>query len=68
MLRFSWVAFEEEQFLGPMYVIEEGSYGSLEAMGCPHKDVQIRSLQTTGFVSPPPPMYVSLPESQGPKQ
>ncbi|XP_072555484.1 uncharacterized protein crybg1a isoform X2 [Paramormyrops kingsleyae] len=49
VLAGSWVAFEEEQFLGPMYVIEEGSYGSLEAMGCPHQDVRIRSLQTTGF-------------------
>ncbi|XP_048831577.1 beta/gamma crystallin domain-containing protein 1 isoform X2 [Brienomyrus brachyistius] len=49
VLAGSWVAFEEENFVGPMYVMEEGSYSSLEAMGCPHQDVRIRSLQTTGF-------------------
>uniref|UniRef100_A0A3Q2Q011 Absent in melanoma 1 protein n=1 Tax=Fundulus heteroclitus TaxID=8078 RepID=A0A3Q2Q011_FUNHE len=34
VLAGSWLAFEEQNFTGKMYVLEEGSYPDLRAMGC----------------------------------
>lgn len=48
----SWVAFEGKNFTGKMYVLEEGSYPDLRAMGCVGGSSSILSLQTAGFVSP----------------
>lgn len=48
-LASSWLAFEGADFSGRLYVLEEGSYPDLKAMGCVH-GASIRSLQTVGFV------------------
>lgn len=47
----SWQAFEGQEFTGNMYVLEEGSYPDLRAMGCVSGSSSILSLQTVGFVS-----------------
>uniref|UniRef100_A0A147A1X1 Absent in melanoma 1 protein n=1 Tax=Fundulus heteroclitus TaxID=8078 RepID=A0A147A1X1_FUNHE len=49
VLAGSWLAFEEQNFTGKMYVLEEGSYPDLRAMGCVGGSSSILSLQTTGF-------------------
>lgn len=48
---FSWLAFEGQNFTGKMYVLEEGSYQDLKAMGCVSGSSSILSLETVGFVS-----------------
>ncbi|XP_058468488.1 beta/gamma crystallin domain-containing protein 1-like isoform X1 [Solea solea] len=45
----SWLAFEGEDFTGRMYVLEEGSYPDLRAMGCDNGGSSIMSLQPVGF-------------------
>ncbi|XP_036405811.1 beta/gamma crystallin domain-containing protein 1-like isoform X2 [Megalops cyprinoides] len=45
----SWLGFEGLQFTDHMYVLEEGDYPTLRAMGCLHPSSAIRSLQTAGF-------------------
>lgn len=45
----SWLAFEEADFAGRLYVLEEGRYPDLKSMGCVHGGA-ILSLQTVGFV------------------
>ncbi|KAM9798211.1 uncharacterized protein ACB057_009261 [Neosynchiropus ocellatus] len=49
VLSGSWLAFEGPDFSGRMYVLEEGGYPDLRAMGCFNTDSSIMSLQTTGF-------------------
>ncbi|KAL4624200.1 absent in melanoma 1 protein [Arapaima gigas] len=49
VLAGSWVAFEEKQFRGHMYVLEEGEYADPETMGFLQQNSTIRSLQTIGF-------------------
>ncbi|XP_038134610.1 beta/gamma crystallin domain-containing protein 1-like [Cyprinodon tularosa] len=49
VLAGSWVAFEGKNFTGKMYVLEEGSYPDLRAMGCVGGSSSILSLQTAGF-------------------
>lgn len=48
-LASSWLAFEGADFTGRLYVLEEGSYSDLKAMGCV-QGTSILSLQTVGFV------------------
>lgn len=50
-MTLSWLAFEGQNFTGKMYVLEEGSYPDLRAMGCVGGSSSILSLQTAGFVS-----------------
>uniref|UniRef100_A0A8C5EQQ7 Beta/gamma crystallin 'Greek key' domain-containing protein n=1 Tax=Gouania willdenowi TaxID=441366 RepID=A0A8C5EQQ7_GOUWI len=45
----SWMAFEGQDFTGKMYVLEEGSYADLRAMGCIGANASILSLQPVGF-------------------
>ncbi|KAG7460565.1 hypothetical protein MATL_G00200100 [Megalops atlanticus] len=45
----SWLGFEGLEFTDRMYVLEEGDYPTLRAMGCLHPGSAIRSLQTAGF-------------------
>ncbi|MEQ2237369.1 hypothetical protein ILYODFUR_022447, partial [Ilyodon furcidens] len=45
----SWLAFEGQNFTGKMYVLEEGSYPDLRAMGCVSGSSSIQSLQTIGI-------------------
>uniref|UniRef100_M4AGX0 Uncharacterized LOC102230755 n=1 Tax=Xiphophorus maculatus TaxID=8083 RepID=M4AGX0_XIPMA len=49
VLAGSWLAFEGQNFTGKMYVLEEGSYPDLRAMGCVGRSSSILSLQTVGF-------------------
>ncbi|XP_068610221.1 beta/gamma crystallin domain-containing protein 1-like [Brachionichthys hirsutus] len=49
VLAGGWLAFEERDFAGRMYVLEEGSYSDLRAMGCTLTGASVRSLQTVGF-------------------
>lgn len=49
VLAGSWLAFEGQNFTGKMYVLEEGSYQDLKAMGCVGGSSSILSLQTVGF-------------------
>uniref|UniRef100_A0A096M5L8 Beta/gamma crystallin 'Greek key' domain-containing protein n=1 Tax=Poecilia formosa TaxID=48698 RepID=A0A096M5L8_POEFO len=49
VLAGSWLAFEGQNFTGKMYVLEEGSYPDLRAMGCVGGSSSILSLQTVGF-------------------
>ncbi|XP_028252424.1 beta/gamma crystallin domain-containing protein 1-like isoform X2 [Parambassis ranga] len=49
VLAGSWLAFEGQDFTGKMYVLEEGSYPDLRAMGCVSASGSILSLQTVGF-------------------
>ncbi|XP_053736192.1 beta/gamma crystallin domain-containing protein 1-like isoform X2 [Synchiropus splendidus] len=49
VLSGSWLAFEGPDFSGRMYVLEEGNYPDLRAMGCVNTGSSIISLQTTGF-------------------
>uniref|UniRef100_A0A3B3V0Y6 Uncharacterized LOC106953740 n=1 Tax=Poecilia latipinna TaxID=48699 RepID=A0A3B3V0Y6_9TELE len=46
VLAGSWLAFEGQNFTGKMYVLEEGSYPDLRAMGCVGGSSSILSLQT----------------------
>lgn len=48
-LTSSWLAFEEADCTGRLYVLEEGSYSDLKSMGCV-QGTSILSLQTVGFV------------------
>ncbi|KAM9840172.1 uncharacterized protein ACBR49_015576 [Aulostomus maculatus] len=45
----SWQAWEGRDFCGRMYVLEEGNYPDLRAMGCINASSSILSLQTAGF-------------------
>ncbi|XP_019727166.1 absent in melanoma 1 protein-like isoform X2 [Hippocampus comes] len=45
----SWLAFEDQDFAGRMYLLEEGNYQDVRAMGCVNASTAIRSLQTVGF-------------------
>lgn len=49
VLAGSWLAFEEQEFSGRMYVLDEGSYPDFRAMGCVNNTVSILSLQIVGF-------------------
>uniref|UniRef100_A0A673Z0H9 Beta/gamma crystallin domain-containing protein 1-like n=1 Tax=Salmo trutta TaxID=8032 RepID=A0A673Z0H9_SALTR len=53
VLAGSWLAFEGQSFTESMYVLEEGDYPDLRAMGCVEPNSSVLSLQTTGFVSTP---------------
>ncbi|XP_077366220.1 uncharacterized protein LOC144010021 isoform X2 [Festucalex cinctus] len=45
----SWLAFEGQEFIGRMYLLEEGNYQDVRAMGCVTASATILSLQTVGF-------------------
>ncbi|XP_077408535.1 uncharacterized protein LOC144039253 [Vanacampus margaritifer] len=45
----SWLAFEGQDFAGRMYLLEEGNYQDVRAMGCVNASATILSLQTVGF-------------------
>ncbi|XP_054617557.1 uncharacterized protein LOC129172138 [Dunckerocampus dactyliophorus] len=45
----SWLAFDGQDFTGRMYLLEEGKYPDLRAMGCVNASAAIQSLQTVGF-------------------
>ncbi|CAL9692534.1 unnamed protein product [Knipowitschia caucasica] len=49
VLAGSWLAYEGPDYSGSMYVLEEGSYSDLRAMGCVHSSATILSLQIAGF-------------------
>ncbi|KAF7230691.1 beta/gamma crystallin domain-containing protein 1 isoform X2 [Nothobranchius furzeri] len=49
VLAGSWLAYESQDFTGKMYVLEEGSYPDLRAMGCVSSGSSILSLQIVGF-------------------
>ncbi|XP_052327252.1 beta/gamma crystallin domain-containing protein 1-like isoform X2 [Oncorhynchus keta] len=51
VLAGSWLAFEGQGFTERMYVLEEGDYPDLRAMGCHgvEPNSSVLSLQTTGF-------------------
>ncbi|XP_029965726.1 uncharacterized protein LOC115401593 [Salarias fasciatus] len=49
VLAGSWLAFEGSDFTGKVYVLEEGSYPDLRAMGCVNANASILSLQPVGF-------------------
>ncbi|XP_059212877.1 beta/gamma crystallin domain-containing protein 1-like [Centropristis striata] len=49
VLAGSWLAYEDQDFSGRMYVLEVGSYPDLRAMGCISASSSILSLQTVGF-------------------
>ncbi|KAK5600134.1 hypothetical protein CRENBAI_007492 [Crenichthys baileyi] len=49
VLAGSWLAFEGQNFTGKIYVLEEGSYPDLRAMGCVSGSSSIQSLQTVGI-------------------
>ncbi|KAK7906624.1 hypothetical protein WMY93_015236 [Mugilogobius chulae] len=49
VLAGSWVAYEGQDFSGRMYVLDEGSYPDLRAMGCVDSSATILSMQVTGF-------------------
>ncbi|XP_061668765.1 beta/gamma crystallin domain-containing protein 1-like [Syngnathoides biaculeatus] len=45
----SWLAFEGRDFTGRMYLLEEGNYQDVRAMGCVDASGAILSVQTVGF-------------------
>ncbi|XP_061609003.1 beta/gamma crystallin domain-containing protein 1-like isoform X1 [Phyllopteryx taeniolatus] len=45
----SWLAFEGQDFTGKMYLLEEGNYQDVGAMGCVNASAAILSVQTVGF-------------------
>lgn len=49
VLAGSWIAFEDQDFTGNMYVLDEGNYPDLRAMGSVSANGSILSLQTVGF-------------------
>uniref|UniRef100_A0A3B3SNL9 Beta/gamma crystallin 'Greek key' domain-containing protein n=1 Tax=Paramormyrops kingsleyae TaxID=1676925 RepID=A0A3B3SNL9_9TELE len=49
VLAGSWLGFEGPGFTSSMYVLEEGDYPSLGAIGCFSAGSSLRSFQTTGF-------------------
>ncbi|XP_048841082.1 beta/gamma crystallin domain-containing protein 1-like [Brienomyrus brachyistius] len=49
VLAGSWLGFEGSGFTSSMYVLEEGDYPSLGAIGCFSAGSALRSFQTTGF-------------------
>ncbi|CAN9507862.1 unnamed protein product [Ophioblennius macclurei] len=49
VLAGSWLAFEGKDFTGKVYVLEEGSYPDLRAMGCVSANASVLSLQPVGF-------------------
>ncbi|XP_038824823.1 beta/gamma crystallin domain-containing protein 1-like [Salvelinus namaycush] len=49
VLAGSWLAFEGQGFTERMYVLEEGDYPDLRAMGCVEPNSSVLSLQTIGF-------------------
>ncbi|KAJ7988074.1 hypothetical protein DPEC_G00319860 [Dallia pectoralis] len=49
VLAGNWLAFEGLSFTGMGYVLEEGDYRDLRAMGCVRPNSHVLSLQTTGF-------------------
>ncbi|XP_066557711.1 serine-rich adhesin for platelets isoform X2 [Amia ocellicauda] len=49
VLAGSWIAYEGQEFKGNLYVLEEGDYPDLTALGCPSVDTSIQSIQKTGF-------------------
>ncbi|KAJ8274709.1 hypothetical protein COCON_G00093340 [Conger conger] len=49
VLSGSWLGFEGVEFTDDMYILEEGDYPDLNAMGCIHPDSTFDSWQTAGF-------------------
>uniref|UniRef100_A0A3Q3X310 Beta/gamma crystallin 'Greek key' domain-containing protein n=1 Tax=Mola mola TaxID=94237 RepID=A0A3Q3X310_MOLML len=49
VLAGSWLAFDGQDFAGRTYVLEEGSYSDLKAMGCVQANSSILSLEPVGF-------------------
>ncbi|KAK1170375.1 beta/gamma crystallin domain-containing protein 1-like [Acipenser oxyrinchus oxyrinchus] len=49
VLTGSWVVYEEEMFGGKQYLVEEGNYPDLIAIGCPSLNTCIKSVQIIGF-------------------
>ncbi|XP_041716907.1 beta/gamma crystallin domain-containing protein 1 isoform X2 [Coregonus clupeaformis] len=49
VLAGSWLAFEGQRFTERKYVLEEGDYPDLRAMGCVGPNSSVLSMQTTGF-------------------
>ncbi|XP_041107203.1 uncharacterized protein crybg1a isoform X2 [Polyodon spathula] len=49
VLTGSWVVYEEEMFGGKQYLVEEGNYPDLNAIGCPSLNTCIKSVQILGF-------------------
>ncbi|MGH0131939.1 UNVERIFIED_CONTAM: hypothetical protein FKN15_015741 [Acipenser sinensis] len=49
VLTGSWVVYEEEMFGGKQYLVEEGNYPDLNAIGCPSRNTCIKSVQILGF-------------------
>ncbi|XP_057678702.1 uncharacterized protein LOC130907528 isoform X2 [Corythoichthys intestinalis] len=45
----SWLAFEAQDYAGKMYLLEEGNYQDMRAMGCINPSATILSVQTVGF-------------------
>lgn len=45
-----WALYDKADFSGKLWVLEEGIFPNLCAMGCPH-DANIRSLKTISYVS-----------------
>ncbi|XP_077567618.1 uncharacterized protein LOC144192406 isoform X2 [Stigmatopora nigra] len=45
----SWLAFEGTDYAGRMYLLEEGNYQDVRAMGYSNANATIRSVQTVGF-------------------
>ncbi|XP_056422202.1 beta/gamma crystallin domain-containing protein 1 isoform X3 [Hyla sarda] len=43
-----WAAYDQSDFSGSLWVLEEGSFPNLCAMGCPH-DTVIRSMKTINY-------------------
>lgn len=50
LLASRWAAYDQADFSGSQWVLEEGSFPNLCAMGCPHGTV-IRSMKTIKYVS-----------------
>ncbi|MGH0140304.1 UNVERIFIED_CONTAM: hypothetical protein FKN15_030254 [Acipenser sinensis] len=49
VLTGSWVVYEEEMFGGKQYLVEEGNYPDLIAIGCPSLNTCIKSVQIIDF-------------------
>ncbi|KAJ8356869.1 hypothetical protein SKAU_G00196630, partial [Synaphobranchus kaupii] len=68
VLSGSWLGFEGVEFNDGMYVLEEGDYANLKAIGCIHPDTAVRSWQTAGFeFSLPSITLFSKPSFRGKK-